>query len=221
MTRKKKKRLDDEMVRLFQGTGIQPLPSSPSYFMWQDEEGRLELLGSRAMYKNLAQAGELDADTNVVGSLGIGRGSSQWMVLKANGETELVGHKAGMSNVEKLALLGETIMGTYAKDEAKLNTFLEVMESAKKPLIALKSGCTIVFDLTKEYPNLKAQIKAGEEKKEEPPATAPAAGPAATPAQAGSAKPAAGAGAGETKADATKAGATPQPAKQRRLCSLL
>jgi len=48
----------------------------------------------------------------VVASLGIGRGSCQWMVLKTNGEPELVAHKFGMTNLPNLALLSSTV-GTH------------------------------------------------------------------------------------------------------------
>lgn len=46
--------------------------------------------------------------SNVVVSLGIGRGSCQWMVLKPNGESELIAHKFGMTDLPNLGLLSAT-----------------------------------------------------------------------------------------------------------------
>jgi len=57
--------LEREMAKLFAGTGVQPLPNNntdgqASFFMSQDDEGRLELIGTRAMYANLVTAQQLD-----------------------------------------------------------------------------------------------------------------------------------------------------------------
>lgn len=57
--------------------------------------------------------------SNVVASLGIGRGSCQWMVLQTNGEAELVAHKAGMSDLPNLALLSSTVQNTKKREEGK------------------------------------------------------------------------------------------------------
>jgi len=152
---KEKKELEGVMEQLFHGTGIRPLSSS--YFMSQDEEGRLELLGSQEMYNNLAKAGQLDPGTSVVGSLGIGRGSCQWMIMRPNGQTELIAHRAGMTDLHNLAQLPQTVMSEY-KNDTRRNVFLEAMESSPNPVIALKSGAMLTLE-NKDYRELRDDIK--------------------------------------------------------------
>lgn len=50
--------METEMQRLFANTGI--VAQGSSFFMPQEEEGRLEFLGTQAMYTNLEQAGQLE-----------------------------------------------------------------------------------------------------------------------------------------------------------------
>jgi len=159
----KKKNLENEIGKLFHGTGIKPLTAS--FFITQGEEGGMELRGTRAMYGNLVSANLLDIGTNVVVSFGIGKGSCQWMVLKTNGEMELVGHRSGMNNVEKLREVGTTVLDSY-KNPLALSSFLEALESTEKPVIALKSGAVLALDMA-QFPDLKAQFKAPEEDQRE------------------------------------------------------
>src|SRR5439155_671943 len=70
--------------------GIKPLPGR-SFFMPQEDEGNLELLGTQVMYWNLCQDKLLNG-MSVVGSFGIGRGSCQWMIQNKDGSYELTGH---------------------------------------------------------------------------------------------------------------------------------
>lgn len=147
-------RLELAMEQLFASTGIQRLGNS--FFITQDEEGQLELLGSRAMYANLAQAGLLDTETEVVASFGIGGGSCQWMVLKSDGQTELIAHKAGMNNLAELAKVSETVLNAYT-NMSKLNVFLDALEQVEHPVIALKSGCALLLEM-KDYPSIKQSL---------------------------------------------------------------
>ncbi len=129
---------------------IKPL-AKKTFFMHQDDEGTLELNGTQQMYKNLLDSNLLDK-VKVIGSFGIGRGSCQWMIEKLDGTYELTGHNAGMTDDVRLAGVGQVITNGY-KDVNKFNRFLDVLETTLKnglvPVIALKSGCTILLEKNK------------------------------------------------------------------------
>jgi hypothetical protein len=148
-THNDKLKFEETMSKLFQGLDVRPFSKSKSWFITQEEEGGLELLGSRRFYENLHQDGLLEKGTMVVACFGIGKGSSQWVTMKLNGDTEVTGHKAGMNNLAGLSKVGETILGEY-RNERKLNAFLDALESVPHPVIALKSGCILVLDLAEQ-----------------------------------------------------------------------
>lgn len=150
--------LEAKMKELFEPHNIKP--QGPSYFMPQDDEGTLELLGAQQMYANLVEAGLLDSGTKVVGSLGIGKGSCQWMIQEPDGKMTLVGHKAGMTNLPKLAELSDTLTTAYG-DSVKWTKFKQSLQAAGNGLIALKSGAALLID-NKNYAKLKQELVARE-----------------------------------------------------------
>lgn len=151
-----KQQLESKMRELFEPFQIKPWANS--YFMSQDEEGTLELLGSQRMYANLVEAEQLETGTMVVGSLGIGKGSSQWMVQEVDGTMTLVGLKAGMTNVAKLAQLSQTLTENY-QDPVKWKNFKQTFLAAGKGVIALKSGAALLIE-NKAFAALKAELVA-------------------------------------------------------------
>jgi len=148
--------MEEKMRELFEPHKIRP--QGESYFMPQDEEGTLELLGAQQMYANLVDAGQLDPGTKVVGSLGIGKGSCQWMVQEVDGTMALVGHKFGMTNIVKLAELTNTLAEAY-QDSVKREKFRQSLAAAGKGVIALKSGAAILID-SKDFTAIKAELVA-------------------------------------------------------------
>jgi len=148
--------LETKMQEIFEPNGIKS--QGDSYFMPQDEEGTLELVGSQQMYANLVAAGMLDAGTTVVGSFGIGKGSCQWMIQEADGNMALVGHKAGMTNLPKLAELTRTLTEAY-RDPTKWTKFKQSLKAAGKGTIALKSGAALLID-NKAFAYVKAELVA-------------------------------------------------------------
>jgi hypothetical protein len=151
-----KQLMESKMKELFAPRGILPLGSS--YFMSQDDEGTFELLGSQRMYANLVEAGLLNPGTMVVGSLGIGKGSCQWMIQEVDGTISLVGHKAGMTNIVRLAQLSQTLMDTY-RDSVKWEKFKQTFKVAGKGVIALKSGAALLID-NKSFAAMKDELVA-------------------------------------------------------------
>ncbi len=83
-TRAQKSEMDDKLEEVFQSACSRQeqfvswdlISANHSFFMSQKNEGRLETKAARALYDNLIEAGML-ADVRVVGSAGMGRGSSQ------------------------------------------------------------------------------------------------------------------------------------------------
>jgi len=68
----------------------------------------------------------------------------------------LVGHKAGMTNVVKLAELTKTLTDAY-RDPIKWTKFKQSLKAAGKGLIALKSGAALLID-NKAYAAVKAEL---------------------------------------------------------------
>lgn len=134
-----------------------------SYFMSQDEEGTLELVGADTMYKNLTNANLLELDgASVVGSFGIGRGSCQFMTkyydaAKCTDVFQLIGYTYGMGSLQKLSQVGVFIDETLNNSPEKMDAFLTALESVKTPIIAFKSGATLLLE-NKEYPSVKANM---------------------------------------------------------------
>jgi hypothetical protein len=97
---KRRGKMHARMIKFFRDTNIKPLPpritlcnnsssssnnihhggeeDEGSYFIEQHVEGFLELRGAQEMYANLRKHKKVD-ENEVIGSLGMGRGSSQWM----------------------------------------------------------------------------------------------------------------------------------------------
>jgi hypothetical protein len=146
--------------KLFQPFGIQK-PGTFSYFLDQATEGIFEYLGIQSMYGNLKHAKKLSLGTTLVASLGIGQGSCQWVTKKVIESQEecdwsnydVLGYGWGMKNPTELQGFG-----MYLKNQFRGKSFRRFMsnvQSYQKPVIALKSGCLLVFQI---YKHLKAQF---------------------------------------------------------------
>jgi hypothetical protein len=55
--------------------------SVDSYFISQDEEGQMELVGVRRLYSNMISKGMITGKVTPIASFGIGRGTSQWTYI--------------------------------------------------------------------------------------------------------------------------------------------
>ena len=97
------------------------------------------------MYSNLVKDNLLDEGTEVVVSLGIGRGSSQWMQALPDGTFKLTGLKAGMNKLEELRTLGDAVVHELTSTD-KLHSLVSVMSTCARPVIALKSGAALFLD---------------------------------------------------------------------------
>jgi hypothetical protein len=140
---KDKAQFDNTMNAYFEGSGVLPLKNGGSYFIEQDGEGTYELRGTRCMYANLVKVGLLDEECEVVGSFGIGRGSTQWMIRRSDGTEMLIGHKAGMDKLDAL----KTLPGVVKK-QLTSETVEQVRSSVKgkKAVIAVKSGAALLIE---------------------------------------------------------------------------
>lgn len=145
--------MDSALNGLFKSIGVK---QQSSFFLDQRREGELELRAVQAMHANLETVGLISKGIVPIVSLGIGRGSTQWAM-----QGEVIVHDAGMNSISKLAKLGNKIIGKLRCGET-WNTFCrsvkEQIDKGNKPVIALKSGCTLAF-LKKNVPN-------GDEQKE-------------------------------------------------------
>ncbi len=125
-----------------------------SFFLPQDSEGTLELSGTNCMYENLTRANLLPPCTQVIGSLGIGRGSCQWMINSVFGIPILNGLPYGMSNAKGLATLSDVILEQLMGVYANRTNFFEMIRSCQRPVIALKSGAGILLD-SEQFMNIR------------------------------------------------------------------
>jgi hypothetical protein len=112
-------------------------PNEENYFIPQEDEGAMELLAVQSMYKAIGSILPQFSGVDVLASLGIGTGSSQWTEQT---DTVSIGH--GMISQYLLSNLGRTIVRNY-QDPVKFETFLTKLEQSTRPAIALKSGCLL------------------------------------------------------------------------------
>jgi hypothetical protein len=139
-----RKLYQDEVSNLFKGLA-EPFNFN-SYFMMQHEEGHNELVGTQTMYANLAMSGLLPSTTKVTTSFGIGKGSCQWTMSKENGMTEIIGVNVGMNKLQELSTAGTAIVEELWRKPAALNFFLESMSCTDCPIIAIKSGASLLLE---------------------------------------------------------------------------
>jgi hypothetical protein len=127
-----------------------------SYFITQEEEGRLELQAARSMYANLVEAKILDEGEPCI-SFGIGMGSTQW----AAGSTEknsrvikkahLIGVPLGMGATHvSLPTFDEYLLSQLKGTAEAQEAFFAALESTNFPVIALKSGCLLSFEKNRD-----------------------------------------------------------------------
>lgn len=145
-----KKVLDSQMEALFQPFKISKLVKQSSYFMPQDTEGKLELLATQTLYKNLVKAGLLDQDVEVIGSIGIGRGSLQWMIGKEGEAVSQILYQEGMKDPERLVDFPDVLKAQY-EISAKREALVTSVRKTAKPVIALKSGSVLLFSKYEQY----------------------------------------------------------------------
>ncbi len=144
-----KKFLELEIGQIFDSLDLGINPLSVSFFLSQEEEGRLEFIGTETMYDNLVTAGKLHA-TKVVTTFGIGQGSSQW-VTKTHFDFEVVGYDFGMTNVENLLKFDSHLMSTFKTNTNVFARFCARVIISNRPVIALKSGCLLLFQIHEEW----------------------------------------------------------------------
>lgn len=134
--------MDKALNGLFTDKSI-GVKSQASYFLDQKREGELELRAVQALHYNMGEAGRISKGFVPIVSLGIGRGSAQWGM---NGD--VIMHDAGMNSIAELAKLGKNITRTLQSGRVWNLFFKSVVQQIKegnKPMIALKSGCTLAF----------------------------------------------------------------------------
>jgi len=88
-------------------------------------------------------------------SFGIGKGSCQWAVGKSATEIEVVEHKAGMANTKELGGVGDALLSHYKSNPSSFEAFLNLLRSTPNPIIALKSGCLLLFE---DQPHIKENL---------------------------------------------------------------
>jgi len=123
---------------------------STSFFISQDDEGKLELIGARQLYSNLVKAGQLEEGTKVIGSFGIGKGSVQWTILNALYKEIMVGLQVGMNKAKELKGSSKAMIAEMIPEEGE-RPFDDLVamckkRSNKRPTIAWKSGCLLLLD---------------------------------------------------------------------------
>jgi len=134
-------------------TSLLPSPDGKTprwnWFVTQEEEGILEFYGGMSMYKNLCSSNLLDP-VELLGSLGIGKGSTQWMLNLFN-KLKLIGAKVGMIDPKKLT---DELPNAVEKQFLVLrDEFLEAIGD-RNYVIALKSGATLLIESEPELKKL-------------------------------------------------------------------
>ena len=127
---------------MYGSCGVETKPFGDSFFLKQETEGALELLGTSKMYENLSSAGLIKSGSLVVSSFGIGRGSVQfpWNDPRDSTRESQVGFKAGMNKPDALAGLPWSAIPSL---KAILPLINEYASHCETPVIALKSGCML------------------------------------------------------------------------------
>lgn len=131
-------------------------PESTSYFIKQQVEGAMELVAAKSMYKYIGFAVPQYRDKEVVASLGIGSGSSQWTDQR---DTVSIPH--GMLSQYLLSNLGRDIVKHY-RDPANFEHFVSSVEKVSRPIIALKSGCLLQLHDKKVGAGLRSRLCFGD-----------------------------------------------------------
>lgn len=131
-------------------------PLDGSYFMTQEAEGVFESIACREMYRGLAQDGKLPKDIQVMGTIGIGRGSCQFSLVMNGGGVKVIGHKAGMSSpAEQLKdMKYEAMRQIFDMGDAIHEVFAN-----GSLLITIKSGPAILLENPKFVPVVTALTK--------------------------------------------------------------
>lgn len=139
-----KQQLNEFTGRVFVEIALPIIGNNGSYFLPQEAEGTYELTGTQCMYRQLSNDSLLLPGTQVIGSFGIGRGSCQWMI-QSGSEVFLCGLNHGMTNPQGLATLSDSVIPQLFSRE-KLPKFLRSIMSCERPVIALKSGCSLLLE---------------------------------------------------------------------------
>jgi hypothetical protein len=150
--------LNADVNHVFALNEVKPVCGN-TYFITQDQEGEFEVTGASVMYANLTNAGLIPAKTQVVLSFGIGRGSTQWSVLRPDGSVLTFGYPFGMNKLSQLADFPAALLTEYLKpDSLHLEAFLSSAEAIVAaggfPTIALKSGTMLLVENEKRIREL-------------------------------------------------------------------
>lgn len=126
---------------LFFGTGTKPniFPAvGSSYFLSQDDEGKFELAATRYMHYNLAAGGKVvPPGAEVVISMGVGRGSFQFVSVCSDDDLDVIGTKFGMNSPTNLAAIPAKVLKKFVPED---------VSRVGIPIIALKSGFLLLLD---------------------------------------------------------------------------
>lgn len=140
-----------------------PHPSNEhkSYYMEQNMEGNLELLGTRQMYKNIVAGNRLDQGTVVIATVGIGKGSCQFSIHDDDiNRVKIFSIEEGMSasgDDHKETFLkegfGRVVTGGFTRNNHILQRFISMCAPPSIPVIALKSGASLFFESCPDIKN--------------------------------------------------------------------
>ena len=157
-TPENKEKMETRMANFFKPINALPLPHVKSFFITQQQEAELELEAVQSMYDNLKANKKLQEDVNIIACFGIGRASSRWICNHPTGvmaNVNVIAQQCGM-DVKRDRLEEEVadviIENLLADDKAHLYRLIDVVETHNQPLLALKSGCTL---LLQRNPTLK------------------------------------------------------------------
>jgi len=139
-----------ERTEQFCGVALKPW-TRDCWFISQDEEGLKEAVAVNGVVKFLGREVGMFCEAAIC--LGIGRGSSQWVVTVMDEDRKtrqvVIGAKYGMSDYKQLSGLAAFITAQMEENnEAILNGLIRYLASLNKqgfvPVLGLKSGCLLM-----------------------------------------------------------------------------
>jgi len=155
LNKTKQKEVDKMLKTVFDPFTV-PWDFTYGYCIPQELEGKMELKAVKTLYRN-TDAKTKDCQRLVpVASFGIGRGSTQFMVDNNNNDP-ITGsmHPYGMSNsMDELTEVAYDIPFQVVTE--LISTCISLFNRGKVPVLAMKSGCTLLID---NYPEVKKVLQ--------------------------------------------------------------
>jgi hypothetical protein len=130
-------------------------------FLPQDDEAECEMIAVKEMYDNLCQESLIDENYTVVGSFGIGRGSTQLTIASPHSNLKVVmKFNFGMTDLPKLKTLPQEVVEALKQHGDTLQKiFDECEDEGEFPIIAFKSGAALL-SMDEKFPEVRNALLA-------------------------------------------------------------